>query len=278
MVEKVAVEEYIDDVKRADHIWYRKIPTETDSLSCEAFFQHAAHEVLKEYDLGHTVAAIKAVYRDSVDCRGVFLMEPFENITLLSDALDHGMCNEDDIISIISQVALLLYILGVRLDMNHRDLKTNNILIVPATKPEMSVKLWGDRAITIRKRWDVKLVDFGFACAGSGRRTILNATEFFPIMDPCPKMGRDLFQLLTVLYCTPTCKAILTEPLAGLFKKWLVIPGKDYIKFLEEVGKSDSLDLVYLLLGDANFIAPQCEPIVLLQDCLTNFAHIIKSA
>jgi hypothetical protein len=283
VVEKVRVEEYVDCPLDAPapaepivHTMYRKIPTETASLSCEAFFQHAAHEVLKEYGLEGAVAAIRGVYKESEEGRGVFLMEPFTNITLLNDALDAGMCNEDDIVSIISQIALLLYILGLRLDMNHRDLKTNNVLLVPAVIPEMSVTLFG-RTITIRKRWDVKLVDFGFACAGSGRRTIVGATEFFPLADPCPKMGRDLFQFLTVLYCTPRCKEAMTEPLAGMFRRWLVISGKDYIKFLDEVGKGDSLDLVYLLLGDANFVAPQCEPVVLLGDCMKNFGHIIKS-
>ncbi len=278
VVEKVRVEEFVNDrpTPAATHIWYRKTPTETASLACEAFFQHAAHEVLKEYGLEGAVAAIRGIYRDSLGGNGVFLMEPFVNITLLSDALERGMCDQDDIVSIISQIALLLYILGVRLDMNHRDLKTNNVLLVPAAVPEMSVKLFG-RTITIRKRWDVKLVDFGFACAGSGRRTIVNATEFFPIVDPCPKMGRDLFQFLTVLYCTPACKAAMTEPLAGLFKRWLVLPGKDYLKFLDTVGKEDSLDLVYLLLGNVNFLAPQCEPVVMLQDCVNNFGHIIKS-
>jgi serine/threonine protein kinase len=282
VVEKVHVEEFIDSPLGSPtgqpvvHTWYRKIPTETASLSCEGFFQHAAREVLKTYGLEGAVAAIRGIYRESSEGRGVFLMEPFTNITLLNDALDGGMCNEDDVVSIISQIALLLYILGVCLDMNHRDLKTNNVLLVPAAVPEMSVTVFG-RTITIKKRWDVKLVDFGFACAGSGRRTIVGATEFFPMADPCPKMGRDLFQFLTVLYCTPQCKATITEPLAGLFKQWLTIPGKDYIKFLDEVGKADSLDLVYLLLGDANFVAPQCEPVVLLQDCMKNFGHIIKS-
>jgi len=282
VVEKVHVEEFIDSplgsptVQPVVHTWYRKIPTETASLSCEGFFQHAAREVLKTYGLEGAVAAIRGIYRESSEGRGVFLMEPFTNITLLNDALDGGMCNEDDVVSIISQIALLLYILGVCLDMNHRDLKTNNVLLVPAAVPEMTVTVFG-RTITIKKRWDVKLVDFGFACAGSGRRTIVGATEFFPLADPCPKMGRDLFQFLTVLYCTPQCKATITEPLAGLFKQWLTIPGKDYMKFLDEVGKADSLDLVYLLLGDVNFVAPQCEPVVLLQDCMKNFGHIIKS-
>jgi serine/threonine protein kinase len=198
-------------------------------------------------------------------------MVPFQDIKLFSDML--GELPEADVVSVLGQVGVLLWILGERLDMNHRDLKTNNVILCDGEGIEVA---WADRLVCVGGRWSVKLVDFGFACAGTGRRTLVNATGFFPASDPCPKTGRDLFQLLTVMYMCEEFRGRMSVGLRGLFKKWLTIPGRDYIQFLENMGER-GLDWVYFLLGSQSFAAPSCEPAAVLADLSAAYPEIVRA-
>ncbi len=256
----------------ASQVLFQKSSKDGESLSCEAFFQVAARGVLAEYGLEGAVAEICDIFRDARTGRGVFTMVPFQDIQLFSDLLAAGSLSEADVVSVLGQVAVLLWILGERLDMNHRDLKTNNVILCAGTGLEVA---WADRLVCVGGRWSVKLVDFGFACAGSGRRTLVGATEFFPMTDPCPKTGRDLFQLLTVMYMCEPFRAGMSEKMMGLFKKWLTIPGRDYLKFLENMGER-GLDWVYFLLGSQSFAAPSCEPSAVLADLAAAYPELVR--
>jgi len=257
-------------------ILFRKVPIDGNSLECEALFQYAAYHVLKKYGLKHTVARVRDIYRDPrVGCAAVFTMVPFLNIKLLSDALENQDFSAADIASIIAQVALIIYILDQELDMNHRDLKTTNVLV--ADEPGALNVNYKGSTVSIKSGPAVKLVDFGFACAGNGQKTIVNAGNFFPMSDPCPKTGRDLFQLLTTMYlCTRFQKTVDNNPqLSTLFKSWLTVPNNDYIAFLKTIG-TQSIDWVYLMLGSDKFFAPACQPIRILHDLSAHFPSVIS--
>lgn len=275
LVEVVEVrEDYGEsDAEEEPLVLFQKSSKGGESLSCEAFFQVAARSVLAEYGLEGAIAEIRDIFRDARTGRGVFTMVPFQDIKLFSDLLVSGELSEADVVSVLGQVAVLLLILGERLDMNHRDLKTNNVILCAGSGLEVA---WADRLLCVGGRWSVKLVDFGFACAGTGRRTLVNATEFFPASDPCPKTGRDLFQLLTVMYMCEPFRAAMSPKMAGLFKKWLTIPGRDYLKFLENMGER-GLDWVYFLLGSQSFAAPSCEPKAVLADLTAAYPEIVRA-
>jgi hypothetical protein len=278
LVEVVEVLEVCEDIGEDSdaselQVLFQKSSKDGESLSCEAFFQVAARSVLAEYGLEGAIAEICDIFRDARTGRGVFTMVPFQNIQLFSDLLASCEMTEADVISVLGQVGVLLWILGERLDMNHRDLKTNNVILCAGEGLEVA---WADRLVCVGGRWSVKLVDFGFACAGSGRRTLVNATGFFPITDPCPKTGRDLFQLLTVMYMCEPFRSGMSAKLRGLFKKWLTIPGRDYIQFLENMGER-GLDWVYFLLGSQSFSAPTCEPAAVLADLTAAYPEIVRA-
>lgn len=280
LVEVVEVSEDIGEGSEVSEpqVLFQKSSKDGESLSCEAFFQVAARGVLAEYGLEGAVAEICDIFRDARTGRGVFTMVPFQDIKLFSDLLAVGAnastgLTEADIVSVLGQVAVLLWILGERLDMNHRDLKTNNVILCAGEGLELA---WGDRLLCVGGRWSVKLVDFGFACAGTGRRTLVNATGFFPITDPCPKTGRDLFQLLTVMYMCEEFRTGMSAKMRGLFKKWLTIPGRDYIQFLENMGER-GLDWVYFLLGGQSFAAPTCAPAAILADLTEAYPEIVRA-
>jgi serine/threonine protein kinase len=252
--------------------------------------------------MGTMIARVCDIYCDPRNGNAtVFTMEPFLNIELLSDALEAHDFHIKDIVSIIAQVALALYILDTQLDMNHRDLKTTNILIeataaaaaVPGSlsgtpsyreclrsNPLLENIKYSDHTFSIYGGYNVKLVDFGFACTGNRRRSFINAGNFFPMSDPCPKTGRDIFQLLTTMFLCTRFQTQLesstadAEKLAGLFRRWLKIPNNDYIGFLKTIG-SKSIDWVYLMLGSDKFYAPNCESFRVLQDISTTFSDIV---
>lgn len=274
LVEVIEVRDMeLDGTVVEPEVLFQKSSKDGESLSCEAFFQVAARSVLAEYGLEGAIAEVRDIFRDARTTRGVFTMVPFQDIKLFSDLLERGELSEADVVSVLGQVAVLLWILGERLDMNHRDLKTNNVILCAGEGLEVA---WADRLVCVSSRWSVKLVDFGFACSGTGRRTLVNATDFFPMIDPCPKTGRDLFQLLTVMYMCVSFRGQMSAKLKGLFKKWLTIPGRDYIQFLENMGER-GLDWVYFLLGSQSFSAPTCEPAAVLADLTAAYPEIVRA-
>ncbi len=283
LVESVDIyESYINDGIKGykNEILFRKVPTNGNSLGCEAFFQYAARKILEEYGLGHMISRVHDIYRDPrIGNAVVFTMEPFFDIELLSNVLNEYNLQVDDIVSIIAQVAVVLCILCNRLDMNHRDMKTTNILLCQCADgiAMKDINIQDNSKITIKGKYCIKIVDFGFACSGTGKSTLINATTFFPMSDPCPKTGRDIFQLLTTMYlCTRFRDTVcVKEPFGSLFKKWLTVPGNDYLAFLRTLG-DDSLDWVYLLLGSDKFRAPHCSPTAILTDLKTVFPSVVS--
>lgn len=274
VVEAVVVESESEDA--TPEILFRKVPIDGNSLECEALFQYAAYHVLKKYGLKHSVARVRDIYRDPrVGCAAVFTMVPFLNIKLLSDTLENRDLTDSDVASIIAQVAIIIYILDQELDMNHRDLKTTNVL-VGTESAAIDINYKG-LAVVIKGGPAVKLVDFGFACAGNGQRSFINAGNFFPMSDPCPKTGRDLFQLLTTMYlCTRFQTTVDNSSLLStLFRSWLTVPNNDYLSFLKTIG-TQSIDWVYLMLGSDKFFAPSCRPITILRDLSAYFPSIVS--
>ena len=273
VVESVFVED-----KNGPEILFRKVPIDGNSLECEALFQYAAYHVLKKYGLKHTIAKVRDIYRDPrVGNAAVFTMVPFLNIELLSDALENHDFTELNIVGIIAQIAIIIHILDQELDMNHRDLKTTNVLIDMIDTASTSPIVYKNLELHIKCGPTVRLVDFGFACAGNNKRTLVNAGNFFPMSDPCPKTGRDLFQLLTTMYlCTRFQIMIDNYPrLFQLFNKWLTIPNNDYIGFLKNIG-TQSIDWVYLMLGSDKFFAPSCKPFTILNDIAIAFPDVVS--
>jgi serine/threonine protein kinase len=272
----------------AAEVLFRKVPTDGNTLECEALFQIAARGLLDKYGLGHMIAAVRDIYCDPrAGNLVVFTMEPFMNIELLSDALLAHDFTVREIVGIIAQVALALRILDEELDMNHRDLKTTNILVErcgggagTAAHPLLENIGYTGRRFSICCPYKVHLVDFGFACTGNRRRSFVNAGNFFPLSDPCPKTGRDIFQLLTTMFLCTRLRGLLEKSdadsvrLLGLFKDWLTVPNNDYIGFLKTIG-SQSIDWVYLMLGSDKFYAPTCAAGRVLEDIGAAFPDIL---
>jgi serine/threonine protein kinase len=262
-----------------EDVLIRKFSRNGDSLFCEACFQVAAWQILKKFGLEGAISRVTDIIRRPSPRDQVgFVMEPFLNVDTIGNILAELGDRVTDVFiaNCISQVALVLWVLETTLGLNHRDLKGDNILLgslkAPAKKITVAHK---GMTITVMPLVNVHIVDFGFACNGNGAEgTEVSATNYFPCTDPCPKMGRDIFQLCTFLYMSARVRPYLGR-LGPLFEKWLTLPGKDFPAYLRTKNESDT-EWIYFLLSSSRFHAEACEPLAVLIDLAAVFPDIIK--
>ena len=278
----------VSDVCYTVETLFRKKSRNRESLLCEACFQIASRQILEQFHLEESISDIKDIMCYMDESIG-FTMIPFKNMNFLSDILLE--ISEEEIVTCIGKIAFILLILSHELGINHRDLKGNNILISQLYNSSSSSPVFGsinntnntnkqvkqsmtykNMSINIMKYPNVHFVDFGFSCSGDGTSTEISATNYFPMTDPCPKEGRDLFLLLTHIYITIN---IRKELIVKYIEELLEVPGKDYPQFLRAHGK-ERLDWVYFLLGSSTFKAPKCEPFNILVYLSKNYPNIIQ--
>ena len=256
-------------VHRRQETLYLKTSKKRESLFCEACFQIAGRQILRRFSLGDRVSRIADILRCMGNCVG-FTMEPVLGEGLLSAALQRHLDQpakffESTVVGVIAELAALLLLLTGHLGMNHRDLKLNNIVVREAEKMmEFEV---GGNMVRIWSVWSVYILDFGVACCEGG----VSATNLIPRSDPCPKAGRDIFQLLTFLYMNRDVRQKLSPQLRLLIEEWLTLPGRNFAQFLREKGDEDGEQWLYYLLTSPKFSAPACEPAAILARLATEY-------
>jgi hypothetical protein len=266
-------------LKDGKYVLIRKFSRTGESLFCEACFQIAAWQVLRRHGLERMISRVTDVVKKPTGEVG-FVMEPLLNVDTIGHFIGSRYGLHDKwIVSCLAQTALVLWILETTLGLNHRDLKGNNILVSEKEFAAGKLRVIHHGAVvTVRAYNRVHIVDFGFAC-GSGsqseRGLPVVATNYFPCTDPCPKMGRDLFQLCTFLYMSPQMRASLGAKLAALFEKWLTLPGKDFPAYLRSKREADT-DWVYFLLSSSRFHAEACAPLTILHDIAREYPAIVQ--
>jgi serine/threonine protein kinase len=110
---------------------------------------------------------------------------------------------------VIGQTAYILYHLQKGLNLNHRDLKANNLIVRPSKK---SFCLYLDNAV-LSTMHEITMIDFGFACQGDCSGTMFQAGSWFPFSDACFKKGRDIAQLIYYIHCFYPLDQFLTREL-----------------------------------------------------------------
>ena len=184
----------------------------------------------------------------------------------MHEVLDSKLCGrflsesstiEKDIIHCLVQTAILLQRLEERLELDHRDLKADNLII--SSRP--SAMKWKGKLID--SPFSVHIVDFGFACMGNSGITQVDASDgTLPPLDPCPKEGRDLFHLIVSFYGISQVRTQLTQPLDTLFSTWLTVSDKSCAGMAEKWRSSEWL---YLITSQKKFSNPSCRPEAILE-------------
>jgi len=208
------------------------------SLCYYCMEKHGAHGAIsKPYDL--------FIFANEVR----FTMEYIEGMNFKKFIDTHG---ESEIINCIIQLAYILHVLGEELSFDHRDLRIENIWIRPLSAPR-SYRIKLNSMEILEFKFQVVLLDFGFACLGSkARKAIVNLGEgVFPQIDPCPKTGRDMYQFLNSCF-ENKIQDRLSSHSVNLFKEWMkpytIIPATlTYATTYDPKFELKSLDPVELL-------------------------------
>jgi serine/threonine protein kinase len=248
------------------------------SFKEEALLQRLAQETLADVGLSAAVPPVLDIFIEPAGFV-VFTMECYDDYKILSNAIADGSVTETVLKEIIFQIAFFLHVLTDRVGLNHRDIKTSNILYKPIDSKKRSLS-YGGFSFNLDSQAEVALVDFGFSCAGGviGEPALVRAGIYYGAKDPCPKVGRDLYLficlLLRDLYLVGFHKQ---DRLVEWLEKRLWMPGMDVVGFIKKYLVKEP-DWLYFLAGDSSLIFPHCEPTIILQSMieekLINSTHI----
>jgi serine/threonine protein kinase len=234
----------------------------------EALLQKLAQETLASVRLAAAVPPVLDIF---IEPSGfvVFTMECYDDYTILSNAIKNSSVKECELREIIFQIAFFLHVLTDRVGLNHRDIKTSNILYKSIESQQKSLS-YGGFTFNFASQAEVALVDFGFSCAGLavGEPALLKAGIYYGAKDPCPKTGRDLYLFIGLLLRDLYLFELKgQEKLIEWLEKRLWLPGMDVVGFIKKYLTKEP-DWLYFLAGDSSLVFPHCEPTIILQSMI----------
>lgn len=242
-----------------------KQPRSTDSsLLQEALLQQLAHTVLHSEGIPWAVPTVYDVFRNGSETW--FSMERIYGYSI-PGWFTQPSHKDLDALFLIAQVSLILATLETALNLDHRDLKMNNLMIRHEACL-LKVKIH-DITWSLTCPFQVVVLDFGFACLGSeplrGKPLVNLGDGLLPPMDPCPKEGRDLFHFLVSLLGVPVFRTAISQRLHDKLDGWLSIGKKSYGPLARRWSKEN---WSYLVSSQASFSIPSCCPVQILHDLL----------
>ena len=240
----------------------------SDSLYREVVVQILVYHCLEYFNLKNIVPRVYDIITYKGDV--VFTMEVYKNSIIFSDYLHKSF---DNFIEILAQIALYMVPLQSVLYFNHRDLKSDNVLVIE--EPIEHILSFNGKCYKVKAKAKAILVDFGFSCVGyeMGGDATINAGDVLPKIDPCPKEGRDIFQILTSLYSFQIFRDNLSPGLKTLFTKWLSI-GRSLFTDQAIIHATDP-EWIYSITSATFFSAPTCSPTAILEDIAEHFPAIV---
>lgn len=264
---------------------YLKVSTKhPDTILIEGLLQSMAHATLDLYGFS---AAVPHVYDVLKHPLLGYCATQERNPTAqlfadyLSQSLQWGEPSEENdqlIFGVIVQVATYLAILETELRLNHRDLTgTNVLMVVPNKRVDNTVRISAYQW-SIQAAHQAILIDFGFACAGHEDGTLLvQAGQFLPQIDFCPKQGRDLFLFFCSLWNAPEFRNSLTLQGRQLFEKWLheESSSTSWADWLTQEDK-DNMKSMYLLCCAQHFKSPSAACLAVIEDISAAYPEIVQ--
>jgi serine/threonine protein kinase len=243
-------------IRNGTRVLLKTSHVEDQSVRIEAFVQWLAHKIFAQLNLSIRIPKVLDIIILPDDTEG-FTMIEYTDAQLASRWILESTSFEKDFYHLLIQVAILLQILEDALNLDHRDVKADNLLILeqPSTLSYICSK--NNKRYTVQSPFTVAIVDFGFACLGDeGKLTEVDAGEgTLPPLDPCPKDGRDLFHLLVSLYGIDVFRKRLTPRLEDAFSEWLTIKDKSCEGLAKKWSHSE---WIYLLTSRKEFLHPTC--------------------
>jgi serine/threonine protein kinase len=237
-----------------------KIPHEKGfSLCPEAIIQCIVFHTLEAAKIRGAVPRVFDIFQYAGETR--FSMSFIQGQRAI-DYIIASATPEITLLQYVAQVALLLGFLEHTVHFDHRDLKADNTWI--RCEPIDYRVCIGQTTWHVAAPFQVVLLDFGFSCLGNadGYAAVSLSDGILPRVDPCPKEGRDLFQLISSLWSVPQIRALIGRQLSGDIELLLSYKNRPYSGLIT---KTLELQWVYLLVSDFAFKHPPLHPIALLE-------------
>lgn len=230
----------------------------TDCLLSEALVQHYVYSVFTSKGFGAHIPEVYDIVRDEKEVW--FSMEHSNGTPLITWLLGRET-PELEFAVVLAQLAIILELLHTSCNIDHRDMKGDNIVVVDRNS---SVILSGR---VYHFPFTLVLLDFGFSCVAQ-----LDISKgAYPALDPCPKEGRDMFHLLASLWSIPELRERLSPMWSDWIHRHLLSNNIHYTELAERVRSND---WIYLLSGKENFRSPSCLPGQILLDlCADEWLH-----
>ena len=233
-------------------------------LLYEAFFQWKLHSELQEYGLGYTVPEVYDIFLEKRTEKVWFTMEKFEPIHVSSwcQAKLGAPEHKHYFICLLLQIALVLEVYETALRIDHKDLKLDNMMVVE--KPIDVEVSWKGQTKTLTFPFRIVIIDFGFACK---EYMVDLKWEDIPPLDPCPKEGRNIFQVLVSLWNIQPLRTSLERTWGQWIRERisLVFPSIASVAMTES---EKDLDWMYTFTDHNEFRAPLCAPKRVIVDCM----------
>jgi serine/threonine protein kinase len=234
------------------------------SLCSEAIVQWLAANALEVGGIQGAVPRVYDLFQYAGETR--FTMDYIEGTSSVQAILE-SEDPERTFTHILAQTALILGYLQETIHLDHRDLKADNLWIRP-TPLHYRVRLAG-KVWNLTSPFQVVILDFGFAClGGADGNAVINLSDgVLPTIDPCPKEGRDLFQLLVSIWSVPAIRAKMTAPFQAMLERLLSYRDSAYDSLVQMTERSQ---WSYLVVSDAKFKHPPLGCLALLEALVTS--------
>lgn len=256
-----------------------KKPSSQPHTKQEAVIQWLCNKSLKQYGLGIHCPEVFDIFNRGASLW--FSMTPIYNAPILDAYVISlplwGIPREGNgiaLFKIIAQIAMCCLVLERTIGFNHRDLKPDNILVKTDLVKSHILK-WADFDIQVSSSPTAILVDFGFSCLGPGKTPWIQAGDgVLPPLDPCPKVGRDIFMLLVFLLWREDIRESLTPEQIAFLKSSLHLTKERWSQMMSL--RRDPIDWIYMLITEQDFKCPALDPYVWLQSCAAVYPEVVK--
>jgi serine/threonine protein kinase len=232
----------------------------------EAIIQDTLHTKLKAYGLSFCVAEVYDIIQLEQSSLLCFLMEAFDPVFLdqwLEKKFQENKDNRYIFAQLLLQIALILEIFEEKFKIDHRDIKTNNMLVLDE---EVKIEIqWKEKRKSVVFPFRIVFLDFGYAC--QGEQEDMKKNSKLPPIDPCPKLGRDFYHVLASIWN----KTFLRSCLETFWGKWIRerLESSTPKQKLQKIETSKDLGWLMDATDLCEFMAPLCAPSVVIADCLT---------
>ena len=236
-----------------------KSPHKPDvSLCSEAILQLFASRTLREAGILGAVPHIYDMFQYAGETR--FSMDFIDGVSAVQAVME---AEDPDTLwlQILGQISLLLGYLEETIYLDHRDLKADNLWI--RRVPIHYRLVVGGYSWEIRAPFQVVILDFGFACLGNaeGNAVVSLSAGIIPRIDPCPKEGRDLFQLIASMWSIPAIRSRASGQIQAAMDALLVNRASSFVNLVRQNLNSH---WIYLAVSDSAFRHPPLHPVALL--------------